>query len=170
MLFLLGLFLGCVFGIIAVHNNPAISPNSHASLIISNSVTSIGFARRLPALCLYAFRSGFSRYFSRSPMLLQYIGGLIGFIGLATMLLTGTPALALHGNFSSGAHPVCDPSILDSSPCTIHRFILMPIKGKTLILALVTRASIEQKNYQRREWWSALKLLKPVPLPYLLCV
>ncbi len=50
MLFLPGLSLSCVFGIIAVHNNPAISPNFHALLIIPNSVTSIGSARKLPAL------------------------------------------------------------------------------------------------------------------------
>jgi hypothetical protein len=37
MLFLLGLSLGCVFSIIAARNNPTISPNSHASLIISNN-------------------------------------------------------------------------------------------------------------------------------------
>jgi len=72
MLFLLGLFLGCAFGIIAVHNNPTISPNSHASLIISNSVTSIGFAKRLPAFCLNGFRCGVSRCFSRFSMLFQF--------------------------------------------------------------------------------------------------
>lgn len=62
MLFLLGLFLGCVFGIIAVPNNPAISPNFPASLIIPNNVTSIGFAKRLPALCLNAFRYYVARF------------------------------------------------------------------------------------------------------------
>ena len=72
MLFLLGLFLGCVFGIIAVHNNPGISPNFPASLIIPNNVNSIGFARRLPALYLNAFRCGVSGFFSRSSMLFKF--------------------------------------------------------------------------------------------------
>ena len=72
MLFLSGLFLGCVFGIIAVHNNPTISPNSHTSLIISNSLTCIGLAGRLPAFCLNAFRRGVLRCFSRSSMLFQF--------------------------------------------------------------------------------------------------
>jgi len=72
MLFLLGLFLGCVFGIIAFHNNPPISPNSHTPLIILNSVTSIDFVGRLPALCLYTFRCGVSRCVSRSSMLFQF--------------------------------------------------------------------------------------------------
>ncbi|MGA2404310.1 MAG: hypothetical protein ABSG91_21850 [Syntrophobacteraceae bacterium] len=40
-----------------------------------------------------------------------YIGGLVSFIGLAVMILTGGPALALYGNASRGVHSVCDPGV-----------------------------------------------------------
>ena len=36
-----------------------------------------------------------------------YIGGLVSFIGLAVMILTGLTSLALYGNFSRGALGVC---------------------------------------------------------------
>lgn len=60
------------FVVTASTGSPAISPNSHVSLIILNRVTSIGFARRPAAFCLYAFMCGLTRCCSRSSMLFQF--------------------------------------------------------------------------------------------------